>query len=111
MTVFRQNQPVTQADPFVKVEATRIGPLPVGKNRLQLVVIDDLGNVSDPVFMDVVVLPPSFPTAVLELVDGAGARIDPIVAPGAAFRLSGARSSDVPPGRVTRYLFTLVGRA
>ena len=46
MTVFKTNQPVTQADSVVKVEATRAAPLPVGTNRFRLVVVDDQGNQS-----------------------------------------------------------------
>lgn len=110
MAVFQPNVPVTQADPLVKVEVSRQSPLPVGPNRFRLVVIDDEGNPSEPTFIEVLVLAPTDPTAVLDVVNDAGARIDPQVPFGTTFILSGARSSDVAPGRVVEYQFTLVGR-
>jgi hypothetical protein len=111
MTVFKTNQPVTQADLVVKVEATRVAPLPVGANRFRLVVVDDQGNQSDPTFIDVIVQAPTFPTAALDVVDDAGKRVDPTVPFGTTFNLSGARSTDVPPGKVVQYVFTLVERS
>lgn len=111
MTVFKTNSPVTQADPVVKVEATRAAPLPVGANRFRLVVIDDEGNESDPAFLDIIVQAPTFPTAVLDIVDDTGKRLDATVPFGTTFILSGARSTDVPPGKVAQYVFTLVDRS
>jgi hypothetical protein len=110
MPVFKPNQPIAQNEPLVRVEATRENPLPVGPHRFQLVVIDDAGNPSEPTFLEVVVLAPTDPTAVLDVVDANGNRIDAQVPFGRTFVLSGARSTDVPPGRVVEYQFTLVGR-
>lgn len=110
MATFKLNQPVVQSDPMVKVDVTRASPLPVGPHRFRLVVVDDAGNPSDPTFIDIVVLAPTDPTAVLDIVDDVGTRVDTKVPFGKSFILSGARSSDVPPGKVVEYQFTLVER-
>lgn len=110
MATFKPNQPVVQSDPTVRVDVTRAEPLAVGPHRFRLVVVDDAGNPSDPTFLDVVVLAPTDPTAVLDIVDSAGARVDAKVPFGKPFILSGLRSSDVPPGKVVEYQFTLVER-
>jgi hypothetical protein len=110
VAVFKPNQPVTQADPLVKVEVSREAPLPIGANRFRLVVVDDNGNPSEPTFLEVIVLAPTDPTAALDVVNSDGKRIDPQVPFGQPFILSGARSSDVEPGKVVEYQFTLVDR-
>jgi hypothetical protein len=108
--VFKPNQPIVQADPMVQVEASRALPLAVGPHRFQLVVVDNDGNQSEPTFLEVVVLAPTDPTAVLDVVNVDGTRIDAQVPFGRGFILSGARSSDVVPGKVVEYQFTLVAR-
>jgi hypothetical protein len=110
MPRFEPNVPVTQAEPVVLVEVSPNAPLPVGANRFRLVVVDDSGNESEPAFLDVVVRDEERPTAVLDVVDRNGRRVEPVVPFGQAFILSGARSSDPPPGRVVEYRFTLVDR-
>ncbi len=111
MAIFKPNQPIVQADPMVKVEVSRANPLPVGPHRFQLVVVDDAGNPSEPTFLEVIVLAPTDPTAVLDLLDGeGGSRLKGEVPYGQPFVLSGARSSDVEPGKVVEYQFTLVER-
>ena len=108
MAEFVPNQPVTQADPTVSVDVTPNSTLPMGVNRFQLVVVDDAGNASDPVFLEVIVKDLENPTAVLDLIDARGGRIDPVVDFGKSFVLTGQRSSDVAPGKVVEYRFTLV---
>jgi hypothetical protein len=110
MPEFKVNEPVVQPEPVVRVEVTPAAPLPLGANRFRLVVVDDSGNESEPAFLDVVVRDAERPTAVLDIVDANGRRIEPVVASGASFILSGGRSSDVGGGRVTEYRFTLVER-
>lgn len=110
MPQFKTNEPVVQTDPLVKVEIPAANPLPVGVNRFRLVVVDNEGNASDPTILEVIVKAPQIPTAVLDVVDGNQKRIDPVVPVGKSFILSGARSSDVDPGRVVEYQFTLIDR-
>lgn len=110
MPQFRVNTPVVQAEPLVKVEVSRNEPLPIGANRFRLVVVDDEGNESEPAILEVIVQAPRTPTAVLDMVDANQRRIEPVAAFGQPFILSGARSSDVAPGRVVEWRFTLIDR-
>ena len=108
MPEFKPNVPVVQKDPLVSVDIKRDNPMLAGKYRFQLVVVDDANNESDPAFLEVIVRDTERPTAILDMVNADGARIDPIVSVGASFMLSGAQSSDVPPGKVKAYRFTLL---
>lgn len=110
MAEFRVNEPVVQPEPVVRVDVTPAAPLPLGANRFRLVVVDDSGNESEPTFLEVVVRDQDRPTAVLDIVNADGRRIEPVVASGASFILSGVRSSDAGGGRVVEYRFTLVDR-
>lgn len=110
MVRFVENRPVVQEEPDVKVDVSVEDPLPLGVNRFRLVVVDDSGNESEPVFLEVIVRDNARPTAVLDMVNANGQRIEPVVDFGASFILSGRRSSDLPPGRVAEYRFTLVDR-
>jgi hypothetical protein len=98
MAEFKPNVPVIQQDPLVSVDVKSDRPLPAGKYRFQLVVVDDGNNESDPAILEVLIRDTERPTAVLDMVDPNGA----------IFRLSGARSSDVAPGKVKTYRFTLL---
>ena len=110
MPEFKVNQPVVQPDPMVKVDVGGAAPLPLGVNRFRLVVVDDSGNESEPAFLEVIVRDAGNPTAVLDMVNADGRRIEPVVAAGAGFILSGARSADTGGGKVVEYRFTLVDR-
>jgi hypothetical protein len=110
MPEFKLNQPIVQKEPVVRVDVAAAAPLPLGANRFRLVVVDDAGNESEPTFLEVVVRDQEKPTAVLDMVNADGRRIDPVVGVGQSFILSGARSADVAPGQVAEYRFTLVDR-
>ena len=110
MAEFKPNVPVVQTEPNVTVDVTAANPLPVGKHRFRLVVVDDSGNESEPNFLEIVVRDSDKPTAVLELVDKVGNVIPAIVNSGASFILSGKNSKDLPPGKIKEYRFTLVER-
>ena len=95
MANFVIGTPVVTTDPHVDVTVSPNAPLAPGQHRFQLVVVDDAGNRSAPTIADVVVIDDQKPTAVLDA---------PIkVSLGASFTLSGARSSDVAPGKVVEY--------
>ena len=100
MAKFELNVPVETAVPKVEVTVDINNPLPVGVHRFQLIVEDNSGNASAPSFVDVVVRDTQRPTAVLDTVG-------PIEA-GNSFSLSGERSSDVPPGEIVKYIWTMV---
>ena len=110
MAEFKVNVPVAQADPVVKVESSPDLPIPLGVNRFRLIVVDDAGNESEPAFLNVIVRDDDKPTAVLQMVDDAGAVIDPVVSFGKTFILSADKSADAPPGKIVEYRFTLLDR-
>jgi hypothetical protein len=100
MPEFRTGEPIETREPEIEVTVTPASPLPAGRNRFQLVVVDDSGNESAPAVVEVIVRDTTNPTAVLD-------------APremefGRSFRLSGRRSSDIPPGRIVNYRWTLL---
>jgi hypothetical protein len=108
MAVFQPNVPVTQKTPQVQVDVTPAAPLAIGPHRFQLIVVDDSGNLSTAATLDVIVKDTTAPTAVLDVVNAAGQRIDPTVPFGQPFLLSGVRSSDAGGGKVVEYRFMLV---
>ena len=111
MAEFKVNQPIVQREAVVTVDVTPTAPLPLGANRFRLIVVDDAGNESEPTFLEVIVRDQDRPTAVLDVVNADGRRIEPVVGSGRSFTLSGIRSSDIAPGRVAEYRFTLVDRS
>ena len=110
MAKFKVNVPVSQATADVKVEGTADGPLPLGPNRFSLVVVDDSGNESEPITIVVTVADADKPTAVLNVVNSDGKVVDPQIAFGQTFILSGAGSVDKEPGTIKEYRFTLLDR-
>jgi hypothetical protein len=110
MAEFKTNVPVVQKESVVTVDVARDAPMPVGAHRFRLVVVDDSGNESEPAFIDVVIIDTEKPTAILDVVDANGRRIEPTVPAGTSFILSAARSSDVAPGKIREYQFTLLDR-
>jgi hypothetical protein len=69
--------------------------------RFQLVVFDEQNNPSIPAFLEVTIRDTQLPTAVL---DGPREGVEF----GQSFSLSGERSSDVDPGKIVRYEWTMV---
>lgn len=100
MATFVVGTPVDSADPTLEFTVDPAAPLSPGRHRLQLVVEDDAGNQSLPDAVDIIVRDTVAPTAVLE--------VPTQVELGTSFLLDGRRSSDVAPGKVVRYIFTLV---
>src|SRR5262249_8271843 len=99
MPAFKVGVPQTTTTPTVEVTVTAASPLPAGTHRFQLVVVDDSGNQSDPVFTDVVIKDTIKPVA----------KIAPVapVQPGQTFTLDGGQSSDTPPGKVVQWIWTM----
>ena len=75
-------------------------PLSVGKHTFQLVVVDDGDNKSLPAVVEVVVRDSQNPTAIV--------RAPSQVEYGKPFLLDGRDSRDVPPGKVVRYIWTML---
>jgi|SRR4051812_28730510 len=100
MATFTVGQDIATPDPVVSVDATIDLPLPKGQHTFQLIVEDDDGLLSDPVTVDVVVRDDRKPTAVL---------IAPQTVPfGQSFKLDASRSSDLPPGKIVKFVWTLL---
>lgn len=109
MATFKPNVPVVQAGATVTVDVTPAAPISVGAHTFRLVVVDDAGNESAPVTIQVVVKDTDKPTAVLEMIDkGTGVPLPQpyTVAPGISFTLSAAKSSDAS-SKIKEYRFTL----
>jgi hypothetical protein len=66
MPQFVTNQPIENSEPEIEVTVNPQAPLPGGRQRFQLVVVDDSGNVSEPDVPEVIVKDTSRPTAVLQ---------------------------------------------
>jgi hypothetical protein len=100
MATFTVGQEIATDDSFISVDATLDTPLPKGQHTFSLVVVDDDGLQSDPVTVEVVVRDDRKPTAVLSA---------PVTVPfGQSFRLDGSKSSDLPPGKVVKFVWTLL---
>jgi hypothetical protein len=97
---FSVNNPIRTNDSKVTVIVSPDAPLPIGPVRFQLVVFDEDNNASEPAFLEVLIRDTKAPTAVL---DGPKA-----VEFGEKFELSGERSSDIKPGKISRYEWTMV---
>ena len=98
MAEFVPGQPVRTTESTIEVTVTTTSPLPPGKHRFELVVVDDSGNQSEPAIAEVIVVDQQRPTAVLD-----APRSVPF---GSSFKLSGVRSSDLPPGKIVSYQWT-----
>ena len=101
MAEFKPNTPIETSDPTIEVSVSTTDPLPIGPVRFQLVVFDEQNNPSKPAFLEDTVRDTQLPTAVL---DGPREGVEF----GQSFSLSGARSSDVDPGKIVRYEWTMV---
>ena len=99
MAEFRVGQPIETDVADIEVSITASSPLPVGRHRFQLVVVDENGNQSSPDVLEVVVRDTSRPTAVIQ-----GPREVDL---GRSFQLSGSRSFDIG-SRIVRYQWTLL---
>lgn len=101
MPKFVVGTPVETTVPTVEVTVDAQTPLPIGKHKFQLVVVDESGNQSLPDTVELVVRDSINPTAIL--------RAPSQVEFGRSFILDGRASSDVPPGKVLKWIFTLLG--
>ena len=100
MSTFRVGTPIETKEPTIEVTVNSDSMLGVGRHVFRLVVVDDSGNVSKPSDAVVVVLDDQAPTAILK----APGR----VSAGQSFMLDGSASTDLPPGKIATYTWTLV---
>ena len=100
MAEFKIGVPVEVDVPTIEVTVDPQNPLPVGTHVFQLVVLDDSKNPSAPTDVKVTIRDSIRPTAILT----APSQVEF----GQSFTLDGRKSSDVPPGKVVRYVFTMM---
>ncbi|MEX0268921.1 hypothetical protein AB3R30_07255 [Leptolyngbyaceae cyanobacterium UHCC 1019] len=100
MATFSLNTPIETIEPKIEVTVDPAQPLAAGVYRFQLVVVDDSGNASDPQVVEVVVKDLQRPTAVIDA--------PPQAEFGKSFTLSGERSTDLPPGKIAKYIWQMV---
>lgn len=100
MANFVTGTAVETKEGVIEVTVSTEKPLAVGKHRFQLVVEDDGGNRSVPDIAEVYVKDQQNPTAVIEA--------PKLVEYGKSFTLGGTRSSDVPPGKVVKFVWTML---
>ena len=101
MAVFVINTDIKTETPTIEVTLSPDRPLPLGRHRFRLVVVDDSNNSSAPDEVEVIVADQGAPTAVLG--------VPRIVAFGTSFNLDGTRSFDVGGGRIASYTWTYLG--
>jgi hypothetical protein len=101
MAEFVVNQDVTTQTPTVEVTISANNPLPLGRHRFRLIVVDDAGNRSAADEAIVIVADQDNPTAVL--------RAPSLVGSGRSFNLDGSASFDVGGGRVVQFVWTYLG--
>lgn len=100
MAEFRIGEPVETGEAKVEVTVSQEVPIPVGTHTFQLVVVDDAGNESLPATVNVTVRDTQRPTAVINAPESVGY--------GRSFTLDGSRSSDLPPGKIVKYIWTML---
>jgi hypothetical protein len=100
MALFEVGKPITTTDSTVSVDVDATHALSVGPHRFQLVVVDESGNQSQPVTVDVIVKDTVAPTAVLEV-------LGPVTF-NQPFTLSGQKSLDNGGDSIVSYIWTLV---
>lgn len=100
MAKLEVNVPFETDQPTIVVEVDPQKPLPRGRHRFQLEVVDDSGNVSLPDVMEVIVADRERPTAVLQ-----GPQVADL---GKAFEITGIKSFDIG-GQIKSYRFTYLG--
>ena len=101
MATFNIGTTITTPDAVVSVDVTPTAPLPPGVHHFQLIVVDDAGNQSAPAVAQIVIKDTTRPTAVLSI---APSQVDP----GVPFRLDGSKSVDVPPGKIEKFIWTMI---
>lgn len=101
MATFIINQDVTTEEPVIEVTIDPNNPLPPGRHRFRLIVVDDSGNTSAGDEVQVIIADQTAPTAVL---NGPS-----IVATGRSFNLDGSKSFDLGGGKIAKYVFTYLG--
>lgn len=100
MANFVVGKPIEWDTPTIEVSVGPATPLPIGTHEFSLVVVDQDGNRSQATSVKVTVRDTQRPTAILKAPE--------TVEYGQPFTLDGSASSDVPPGQIVKWVFTLL---
>lgn len=104
-----QREKQVTADAVLGIKVSNDNPLPIGSNTFQLIVIDDSGNESLPAQVIVVVRDTTRPTAVLRATDTEGRPLpNNSLEFGASLILNAKGSLDLPPGKISKYVWSLL---
>jgi hypothetical protein len=103
-TDLQPNTPIETEDPILDITMVAAAPLRPGQHVFQLVVMDDSGNQSAPAEVEIIIRDTQAPTAVLDVLPSRTLEF------GASFQLNAERSSDVAPGQLARFSWTLISR-
>lgn len=105
----RDTEVTFKDDATLDVLVDRQNPLKPGKHVFQLVVTDDASNKSEPAVVTIIVVDRERPTAVIDVLNAAGAPLQPPIEIniGERFMLSGKRSADIG-GTVTTWTWSLL---
>ena len=101
MAVFIINTDIKTDAPTIEVTLSADKPLPLGRHKFRLIVVDNSNNKSAPDELEVLVADQAAPTAVLNA--------PKVVALGTSFNLDGTKSFDLGGGQVVTYLWTYLG--
>lgn len=105
----RSGGEISTADETLNVLVDPADALPIGAHTFQLVVVDSTGNASKPAQVRILVRDTTAPTAVITPLDPSGRRLpDNVLEAGSGFLLSAKGSADLPPGKIEKYIWTLV---
>lgn len=103
MAEFAIDTDILTKTPTIEVTVNPDKPLPLGRHRFRLIVVDDSGNKSFADSVQVVIADQENPTAML--------LAPKVVSVGKSFLLDGSQSFDVGGGTVTEYVWTYLGPA
>lgn len=104
-----QREKQVTADEQLRIKVSNDNPLPIGSNTFQLIVVDDSGNESLPAQVIVIVRDTTRPTAVIRAADAEGRPLpDNALEFGASFMLNAKGSQDLPPGKITKFVWSLL---
>lgn len=101
MADFVINTDITTDTSTIEVTVNPDRPLPLGRHRFRLIVVDDSGNRSAADEVEMIIADQNAPTAVLN--------VPRVAAFGTSFNLDGSRSFDAGGGRVVQYVWTYLG--
>lgn len=108
---FRSAGEIGTPDELLRIIVDPGDPMPIGAHYFVLTVVDDSGNISQPAKVQVVVRDTAAPTAVVTAYDMNGRPLrDNTLEYGSGFMLNAKGSVDLPPGKIVKFVWSLVAQ-